>query len=169
MKYNEITDEIFNAWLQGIDIALELEDVGIYPAAINDVPRSEYGNGWNACGMAKSEKVCSFSSFRETLTTEQQKALLFLILNEDILIKNNKDNKIVLAINCSDRFYHACSDSEECQISDLESLCLLRDQFGYEGLLAWIFLKRKDCPRPCKNCVDIPKFDAAIQFLGTTK
>lgn len=167
MKFSEITDTILDAWKQGMDISLSVDEVGVYPAAVNDIPRDKYGDGWNACSDAKLDKRSKFMLFLDSISIAQQKALLYLLINDDLSVINSKDG-IKLFINCNDRFYHACSDGEECQIGDLEFLCLLYDRFEYEGLLAWIFVRRTDCPRPCVRCVDVKRFDFALEFLNAT-
>lgn len=54
-------------------------------------------------------------------------------------------------INCGDTFAYACSDAEEIPDGELPLVANLYDQFGYDGVVAWI-ANNRGCD-PIKPCI----------------
>lgn len=147
MKFADVTDATLDAWLQGIEIAGILYEGGIYPAAVNDKKRTEWQDGWNAASMDQTEKACIFESTVEA-SREYWKAGLYLILQDVAFVRIEKEEPIKLYINCGDTFAYACADAELVPVTEWHTLARLHDDYGYDGLVAWIADRR--CEEPIK-------------------
>ena len=142
MNYHEIMPEIVDAWKQGIMTISNVIDQGIYPAANNGVPRSEKQNGWNDAVMDFDEKL---RLFEDAFDKDWFKPLIYLAIN-DLIFLRYKNQEIVILLLCSDTFTYACADCEEIEKENLIEVCEIYDKFGYDGLVAWVAIRRSEEP-----------------------
>lgn len=49
-------------------------------------------------------------------------------------------------INVSDTFYYACADAEGMKVSDAAELQHIFEQYGWDGIVAWVAIKRDEQP-----------------------
>jgi hypothetical protein len=65
------------------------------------------------------------------------------------------DGSIQFALNMSDIFYYACTDSEEVSPEEYDQVidCLLR--YGLDGLTYWVARKRQEMPKVNKHKIRV--------------
>jgi hypothetical protein len=112
-----------------------LENLDVYPASYNGIPRTEYQNGWNACVFKMHENVRILTDWYKALALHQGYQMLVQKYGEDIQISISEAGTVSLYVNISDVFIPA-SDMEEITIKDLKNLEQLYDDFGFDALIA---------------------------------
>lgn len=128
-----------------------VDDLGIYPRAVVkdgvEEPRSEYGNGWNACVMAITEKHGHLTSWVKSLTEEQRRHVADMLdADGEPLSLRLRDGDVKLSLCCSDTFCYACADSEDVTVEEMPDVYRLWNGHGYYGVVAWVAKKRSAEP-----------------------
>ena len=119
--------------------------MGIYPkASYNELgekhERTPYEEGWNAAIIGLIRKETQIEEWFSSLT-ETEKEYVKYLLKYDIITLSPRSDKMDLYINCNDIFYPA-SDGEVITVDDFEILVDLDWGFGWDGIVAWISMKR---------------------------
>ncbi len=122
------------------------DSIGIYGASVAGPngykERSDYQNGWNDAITKEVHRWVLFEKFFSSLPPDEKKALGDLLLEEDGIIQFNEQNeKVNLWLVVNDAFYYA-ADGEDIAIQDLMLLCSLYKDFGWDGIVAWVAVKR---------------------------
>ena len=161
MNIPEISSETAMQWIKIIGAAGSITEIGIHPAAINDVPRTIYQDGWNAASIQSADNL---QVFVDTATSdiEHWKYAVWLIM-EDHVFFYIKDKKPHISVNCNDLFMWACADSEETNPEDWEELYKLAIMFDADGPSAWAIRKRGTPPQ--KPAVT-DRLTAAMEYVN---
>lgn len=110
----------------------------------------------------------------ELNTIEDYKRLLSLVASDHVYIyraanadeeadSEFKDPHLRFAVNSSDTFYYACSDSTEFDLTDTADLIEMFDKFGTTGLIAWCARDRNE--KPLKELID-DKYHEAFAYAA---
>ena len=84
------------------------------------------------------------------LTLEQCGTVFWLLARDVIFLStynesiDDWDDGFSFELNCNDTFYYACGDSESLEIKDINDVKLLYDKFSWDGLAAWVAIKRNE-------------------------
>jgi hypothetical protein len=119
--------------------------LGIYPAAVGDVPRTEWQDGWNKAVMRMVEYVGIIHEWYKTITEEQAAALVKL-LKAHVLFFTMWGGKVEYFVNLNDTFDYASADGEDVTVEEFTFLVDLYEKFGHHGITAWAALRRVDVP-----------------------
>lgn len=164
MKFTDVTDEAFEAWRDGMFAGYEVCAPGIYPASFNGVKRTSKQDGWNdACDSFLKNIGVVLGQMEENLAFWK---MGFYLIEQDVAyMRARKNESLELCIRCSDTFYYACSDSEDVPESECEKVVNVYDEFGDDGLTAWVAVHRNEDPL---ERYQTDTFFKAKEFLLTT-
>jgi hypothetical protein len=132
--------EVINIAVEGRLEKKAFDDIGIYPASVEEVKRTEWQDGWNAALSQFHKNNVAFHKYLSDLREPQKNALKELLL-DDVVELSNGDGKITIWLNVNDTFYTA-ADGESVPESDLELLASLNGNYGFDGVVAWVAKKR---------------------------
>jgi hypothetical protein len=125
-----------------LEIALKdaIDDwLGIYPLSVNGVPRDAWKDGWNAAVMQRTQQYNRVNEWYNKLLESHKKSLKYLLIND--VITFNLEEPIVLFLNVNDAFGPG-SDAEDVTLSSLPVLEHCYKKHGYDGLIAFVAIKR---------------------------
>lgn len=95
--------------------------------------------------------------------------LFYLVLHDVVLFTTydeetgeHRDNYISPFINCGDTFFYASADAEGFKLEHASYLRGLYDQFGYDGLIAWISTKRN---QPTLDVCNTDSYKNAMMWI----
>lgn len=117
--------------------------LGIYPKGFYKdgiyTERTEYQNGWNdgVCEVARG--VDEAVERTEEPDTEAEK--LFRAMPNYFFYFKGK-----WSVNLNDTWYYACADVEGIEPEEYDRLARYIIDYGYGGVLYWVYLKRKHMP-----------------------
>lgn len=131
----------------GIDPKIKLalweaadDSLGIYPAAVNGVPRTDWQDGWNKALISLSERREKFVAWFKGLPERRRQLIGELLADEDsgfsLLVDQN--DEVWLVYNTSDLFawgYSSCDVVESD--TQLEQLYQAWQAKGHLGVLVW--------------------------------
>lgn len=133
------TDQILYE-LQNLDI-----DFGIYPKAVKGYgderdyeQRDGFKNGWNACIMEYGKKFCEIAYSGGSPWCEYEKIFASGPCFEQM------DG--IWGVMLNDTWYYACSDFEEIKPEEYKDVVKYYHNYGYIGVLYWVYLKRGHLP-----------------------
>lgn len=133
-------------------LVVAYDSMKIYPESVKSgdivTHRTEWENGWNAAVNSLGDRWIEIERWYYSLTKEQREHI-GILYESDYLIVNYNEKQIELHINVSDTFYYACADSESITLEDLPSVAKLYNEYGWEGLVAWVAKKRNTLPLEC--------------------
>lgn len=127
------------------------ETLGIYPQVriFSDGTRTEstpWEEGWNAALIGLFERYHCLLLWIDTLPVAVVEAVRFLLAEDVLIIRINKDNAIWCQIYMNDTFDYATAEAEEVTPDQLPELAHLYRTYGYSGLVAWVSLRRNLLP-----------------------
>lgn len=122
-----------------------LMSLGLYSAKSNGVDRTPWQEGWNAMFIKIRENKVVLNNWIKTLD-EEDISIVEMLIDANILffaIRHDDEYKIKASpwLIMNDVFYPA-ADGEEINVCDLKQLGYLYCYYGYEGLVAWVSIKR---------------------------
>jgi hypothetical protein len=135
-----------------------LATTGIYPAStaewdsktnkiVNEKPRTEWQNGWNACQWDIFSKINdSLGKLEQEVMTDE----LAILLIADVGWMD--EGKFIL--NMNDTFHYA-ADCEEVPEEEIKEVGRLFATYGYKGIDYWVAEKRGYDPEIPRNKPDV--------------
>lgn len=135
--------ELHESGIRNFAMMLAHQDLGVYPQSCNGVPRTEFGNGWNACLMAMLQKCGVFTARLGSLPAN----VVSLIENGDIYLAES-NGLVTMSVSCSDVFAWGCADGEDISESEIPELERALTESPNHGVALWCARKRKMRPQP---------------------
>ena len=124
------------------------DNVGVYPASINGVARTEYQDGWNAFGDELQHFVISIYRSIMELEPSVRSACIELIKNDVVFMDESlgDDNAemVTFYVLANDLFERATADVEVITPSDFEVIADLWNKFDRDGVVAFISVQREN-------------------------
>ena len=131
--------------LQGIVYEQAVDAIGIYPAKINGVPRTEFQEGHNKCIMRVTENVCAIDDWIKSL--DNQSEMIDALRKDRVKLSLDKEQNIKIYVWLNDVFYWAFSDREEIKIDEIKDLNACYVEVDVWGGMLWGCRKRKMRPQ----------------------
>ena len=118
------------------------DNIGVYPASINGVARTEYQDGWNACGDALQSFIISIYRSIMELEPSVRSECIELIRNDVIFMDEAlvDDNTMVATfyVLANDLFEYATADAKVVTPNEFGTILDLWNKFGRDGVVAFI-------------------------------
>lgn len=110
--------------------------------------------------MTYTHKLVVLERFINDLSEEHRKALETLMFDEALML-SERDDEVTVWLCVNDIFYYA-ADAEDVEIKELPLLAEIYDKFGWDGLIAWVAIKRG--MEPLRR-----KFDKTVEYKSAVK
>ena len=141
-------------------------EMGVYPEAVqgyNDerdyTQRDGYKNGWNAAVMEYGMKLASAGFKAQEPWSDPEKVFAS---DPGVFEPRTKGGWMV---NLSDTWYYACADCEDIEPEEYKDVAKWYRDYGYAGVLWWVFLKREHEPQVARPKKLVQAFRVMLESI----
>lgn len=145
MTLEGLSGEEKNSCSSALLLTAAFDDVGVYPAQVDGVNRTEREEGWNDALDEVLRIWDVLVSWRESLS-EESRELVDKLLVKDVIHLSHRDGKAVIWLLMNDTFGYACADAEDVAVESLPLVARMWETHGYSGLTAFAANQRNQDP-----------------------
>jgi hypothetical protein len=109
-------------------------------------PLTDFQKGYNDAVEQYRKESQAAKVFMDSFDEDTKEKIMWLLNQDHAYLNIVDDNSISFLVNANDTFAYACADCEELKKEDIADYYRLCRQYGHDGSLTWLCLRRDELP-----------------------